>query len=120
MPAVMTAQVQLDDVPEPDAAAARVLAAEARLRALADASIPRMVERGGGCRALDVRVLSREHGVVVAHLYVDVGDAMGANLCDTVAEAVAPAIHELTGGTMGLRILSNLADATAGARAVPG
>jgi hydroxymethylglutaryl-CoA reductase len=110
MPAVMTAQVQLDDVPEPDAAAARVLAAEARLRALADASIPRMVERGGGCRELDVRVLSREHGVVVAHLYVDVGDAMGANLCDTVAEAVAPAIHELTGGTMGLRILSNLAD----------
>lgn len=109
-PAVMTAQVQLDDVPEPDAAAGRVLAAEARLRALGDAAIPRMVERGGGCREVDVRVLSREHGVVVVHVYVDVGDAMGANMCDTVAEAVAPLVHELTGGTMGLRILSNLAD----------
>jgi len=33
---------------------------------------------------------------------------MGANIVDTVAEAVAPALHELLGGTMGLRIMSNL------------
>jgi len=41
-------------------------------------------------------------------VHVDVGDCMGANTVDTVAEAIAPAIHAITGGTMGLRILTNL------------
>lgn len=107
-PSVMTAQVQLDHVPEPHTAAARVDAARPRLLGLGDRAIPRMVARGGGCRDLDTRVLCPDTGVVVVHIYVDVGDAMGANLVDTVAEAVAPAIAELIGGDIGLRILSNL------------
>jgi len=107
-PPVMTAQVQLDDVPDARAAAARLLAAKDRVLAEGDASIPRMVERGGGCRDLDVRVLDEALGVLVAHVYVDVGDAMGANLVDTVAEAVADLIQSITGGEVGLRILSNL------------
>jgi hydroxymethylglutaryl-CoA reductase len=67
-----------------------------------------MTERGFGCRDLDVRVLDRDAGVLVVHLYIDVGDAMGANTVDTVAEAVAPHVHAMTGGTIGLRILTNL------------
>jgi hydroxymethylglutaryl-CoA reductase len=67
-----------------------------------------MVRRGGGCRDLDVRVLDAADGVLVMHLYVDVGDAMGANVVDTVAEAVAPLVHAEIGGEVGLRILSNL------------
>jgi len=35
---------------------------------------------------------------------------MGANLVNTVAEEIAPAIERLTGGKVYLRILSNLAD----------
>ncbi|HLM72090.1 MAG TPA: hydroxymethylglutaryl-CoA reductase, degradative [Polyangiaceae bacterium] len=105
---VMTAQVQLDDVPDARAAAARLLAAKDRVLAAGDASIPRMVERGGGCRDLEARVLDEALGIVVAHIYVDVGDAMGANLVDTVAEAVADLIQSITGGEVGLRILSNL------------
>jgi len=69
---------------------------------------PGMVRRGGGCRDLDVRVLDAAEGVLVVHLYVDVGDAMGANVVDTVAEAVAPLLHAEIGGQIGLRILSNL------------
>lgn len=107
-PPVMTAQVQLDDVPDVEAAAERLTSARARILAAGDASIPRMVARGGGCRDLEVRVLSKELGVLVVHLYVDVGDAMGANLVDTVAEAVAPLVQRIAGGTLGLRILSNL------------
>jgi hydroxymethylglutaryl-CoA reductase len=107
-PPVMTAQVQLDQVEEPERAAERLEAARLQLMRLADASIPRMVARGGGCRDLDVRVLDAGTGMVVVQLYVDVGNAMGANLVDTVAEAVAPAIEELLGGRVGLRILSNL------------
>ncbi len=105
---IMTTQVQFDDVPNARDAKARVEAQRDLIFQIADEAIPGMVERGGGCRDLDVRVLDEEHGVLVVHLYVDVGDAMGANVVDAVAEAVAPRIHELTGGTVGLRILSNL------------
>jgi hydroxymethylglutaryl-CoA reductase len=56
-----------------------------------------------------VRVLDAAAGLVVVHLHVDVGDAMGANIVDTVAEAVAPHLQELIGGRIGLRILTNLA-----------
>jgi hydroxymethylglutaryl-CoA reductase len=105
---IMTTQVQFDDVPNPHEAKARVEAEQSLIFQIADEAIPGMVRRGGGCRDLDVRVLDEDHGVLVVHLYVDVGDAMGANVVDAVAEAVAPRIRELTGGNVGLRILSNL------------
>lgn len=105
---IMTTQVQFDDVPSPQLAKERVEAERERIFRIADEAIPGMVKRGGGCRDMDVRVLDEEHGVLVVHLYVDVGDAMGANVVDAVAEAVAPEIREFTGGTIGLRILSNL------------
>ena len=104
-PAIMTAQVQLDAVHEPAGAAARLAARQAEILALGDRSIPSMVARGGGCRALEARVLD---DMVVVHIHIDVGNAMGANLCDTVAEATAPAIAACVGGRLGLRILTNL------------
>jgi hydroxymethylglutaryl-CoA reductase len=107
-PSVMTAQVQLDDVPDVERAAALLRLERERLFAVGDRSIPKMVERGGGCRDMEVRVLSVEHGVLVVDLFVAVGDAMGANTVDTVAEAVAPVVQSLVHGTIGLRILSNL------------
>jgi hydroxymethylglutaryl-CoA reductase len=67
-----------------------------------------MVKRGGGCVDVDARVLDEATGMVVLHFYVDVGDAMGANLVDTVAEHVAPLVQARIGGRIGLRILSNL------------
>jgi hydroxymethylglutaryl-CoA reductase len=105
---IMTTQVQFDDVPNPHEAKARVESERDLIFQIADDAIPGMVKRGGGCRDMDVRVLHEDDGVLVVHLYVDVGDAMGANVVDAVAEAVAPRIHELTGGNVGLRILSNL------------
>jgi hydroxymethylglutaryl-CoA reductase len=107
-PPVMTAQVQLDDVRDPDGAAARVAARARAILAAGDAAIPRMVARGGGCREVDCRVLDAEAGVVVVGIHVDVGDAMGANLVDAVAEAVAPVVEDAVGGRIGLRILTNL------------
>src|SRR4029077_19579152 len=49
-------------------------------------------------------------GMLVVHLFIDCRDAMGANLVNTIAEAVAPRLAELSRGHVGLRILSNLAD----------
>jgi len=107
-PPVMTAQIQLDDVVDAAGAPARVAAARAEILAAGDAAIPRMVARGGGCRDLDCRVLDAALGVVVVEIHVDVGDAMGANLVDSVAEAAAPLVARVAGGEVGLRILTNL------------
>ena len=47
--------------------------------------------------------------MLIVHILVDCRDAMGANAVNTMAETVAPKIEELTGGTVILRIISNLA-----------
>jgi len=44
---------------------------------------------------------------MIIELMIDVGDAMGANVTNTMCEAVAPLIEKLTGKTTLLRILSN-------------
>ena len=105
---VMTAQVQLDAVPKIEQAISWLESHRAAILAQGNAVIPKMVGRGGGCRSMEVRVLDVEQGLLVVHIYVAVGDAMGANVVDQVAEAVAPIIKDGIGGTVGLRILSNL------------
>jgi hydroxymethylglutaryl-CoA reductase len=109
---VMIGQVQVLDVADPWAARQRLLAAKAELLALANQQDPVLVGLGGGARDLEVRVV--EHSAVgtmlVVHLLHDVRDAMGANAVNTAVEALTPTIERLTGGRVGLRILSNLAD----------
>ena len=108
---VMQAQVQLVDVVDPHAARLRILEAREELLALADAQDPRLAEVGGGVRDLVVRVVdAQDERYVVAHLVVDVRDAMGANAVNTMAEAVADRVAELGGGRAVLRILTNKAD----------
>ena len=78
---------------------------------LANAQDKILVELGGGAKDLEVRILDSPLGkMIVIHLIVDVRDAMGANAVNTMCEALAPEIEELTGGKTRLRILSNLAD----------
>ena len=45
--------------------------------------------------------------MLIVELMIDVGDAMGANVTNTMCEIVAPLIEKLTGGKTLLRILSN-------------
>jgi hydroxymethylglutaryl-CoA reductase len=69
-----------------------------------------LLKVGGGAKDIDARTIHTIKGPnVVVHLHVDVRDAMGANAVNTMAEAVAPLIEEITGGRVYLRILSNLA-----------
>jgi hydroxymethylglutaryl-CoA reductase len=75
---------------------------------LANQAIPGLVSRGGGARGIEVRVLADD--VLVTHVIVDCKDAMGANLVNGVAEAVAGRVAAIAGGRVGLRILSNLCD----------
>ncbi len=105
---IMISQVQLDEVGDPAQAAAQVAAHREELIDLANSIVPNLVRRGGGCRDLETRDLG--DGFFVVHFLVDCRDAMGANLVDTIAEAVAPRVSELARGRLGLRILSNLCD----------
>jgi hydroxymethylglutaryl-CoA reductase len=105
---IMAAQVQLWDVADPEGATTRVMAAREELLAMADAAVPGLTARGGGARDLEARDLG--DGLYVVHVLVDVRDAMGANLVNTVAERLAPTIAALAGGAVGLRILTNLSD----------
>jgi hydroxymethylglutaryl-CoA reductase len=105
---IMAAQVELREVADAAQAQKAIEGARSELMAAVDATLPRLCERGGGCRDIEVRSL-RERRVVV-HLYIDCLDAMGANLVNTAAEAMAGRLAELAAGRVGLRILSNLCD----------
>jgi hydroxymethylglutaryl-CoA reductase len=107
----MIAQIQAVDVDDPYAAKVRILKEADRLKELADEQDPVLVKFGGGCEEVQVRVIDTPRGqMVVTHLVVNVQDAMGGNAVNTMAEALAPEIEEITGGEVQLRILSNLAD----------
>jgi hydroxymethylglutaryl-CoA reductase len=105
---IMIAQVQFDDVPDLARACTRIKQHTGELMSLGNAAVPGLVRRGGGVRGVEARDLGE--GMLVVHLYVDCRDAMGANLVNTVAEAVADRLQVLSGGRTGLRILSNLCD----------
>lgn len=108
MEPVTIGQVELRGVK--DLAKAKRLVARNRKAwtGLLDAQIPSMVARGGGVRAIEARSVGR--GRLVLHLHIDTRDAMGANLTNTLCETLAPIAADALGATVGLRILSNLAD----------
>lgn len=65
-------------------------------------------------RALQVRQIrdsspNRLGSMLLVELFVDTKDAMGANVINTMCEAIAPTIADITGGEVVLKILSNYA-----------
>jgi hydroxymethylglutaryl-CoA reductase len=110
-PPLMISQIQLTDVDDVPGAMHRVLAHKTEILERADRAIPGLVARGGGARDLEVRALGQASDrMMVVHVIIDCRDAMGANLVNTVAEAVADRLAEVAGARVGLRILSNLCD----------
>jgi hydroxymethylglutaryl-CoA reductase len=108
---IMIGQIQTVDVRDPNKAKMDLLSRKDELLAKANEQDPLLVSLGGGAKDLTVRVLSSIKGpMIIAELIVNVGDAMGANAVNTMAEAVAPLVERYTGGRVYLRIISNLAD----------
>ncbi|MHA1636592.1 MAG: hydroxymethylglutaryl-CoA reductase, degradative [Candidatus Thorarchaeota archaeon] len=108
---IMISQIQAINVPSPFSAKVKILEAKEKLLELANKQDPILVKFGGGARDLRVKVIDSSVGpMLITELIVDTRDAMGANAVNTMAEALAPLIEEITGGKVLLRILSNLAD----------
>ena len=109
---LMIGQMQVLDLTDAPAAAAKIMAQKQRLIDLANSTDPIVVSLRGGARDVEVRVLpaSPVGPMLIVHLIYDCRDAMGANMVNTACEALAPLVQEITGGRVNLRILSNLAD----------
>jgi len=107
---VMIGQIQVVGCDDPGAAKASVLENSAELVESCNAVDPILVKFGGGCRDIRARIIETDSGpMVIVHILVDCRDAMGANAVNTMAETIAPKIEGMTGGTVILRIISNLA-----------
>ncbi|MBN2599039.1 MAG: hydroxymethylglutaryl-CoA reductase, degradative [Candidatus Thermoplasmatota archaeon] len=108
---LMIGQLQLLHIDDVVTASQEILNHKKELLTLANAQDKILVDLGGGARDLEVRILDSPLGkMIVTHLVVDVRDAMGANAVNTMCEALAPILEEITGGKVRLKILSNLAD----------
>lgn len=107
----MIAQIQLLGLSDPASARVAILERRAEIEDVCNACDPMLVRLGGGFRDVEVRLIDAPSGImVITHIIVDTGDAMGANAVNTMAERLAPRLGEWTGGRPLLRILSNLAD----------
>jgi hydroxymethylglutaryl-CoA reductase len=107
---VMIGQIQVVKLSNAQDAKDKVLAAKADILKKANDQDPILNQFGGGAKDLGARVIETTMGpMLIVELYVDCRDAMGANAVNTMAEACAPMIEQLTGGHVYLRIISNLA-----------
>lgn len=89
-------------------AAANVIKSSKEILELANSKSATLSKIGRGAKEVSCKEISTESGpMLIVELLIDVGDAMGANITNTMCEAVAPLIEKITGGKTLLRILSN-------------
>ena len=102
----MIGQVALYDVSNKEKASQAITAAKEDLLQLANQAYPSIVKRGGGARDLWTEV---KRDFLICYLSVDPKEAMGANMLNTMLEALVNPLEDLTGGQGLMAILSNLA-----------
>jgi hydroxymethylglutaryl-CoA reductase len=103
---VMQAQVFLENANP--SAEQRITAAESELKRELRGPLASLQRRGGGFRGLKTTRL-KNTGLLQVDLYIDVRDAMGANILNSAAEALQEHLERLTGGRTLMSILSNQA-----------
>jgi hydroxymethylglutaryl-CoA reductase len=100
-------QIQVVNV-DVQSAIPKVIGATNEILDLANSKSETLPKLGKGAKEISCKDLPTNSGhMLIVELTIDVGDAMGANVTNTMCEAVAPMIEKLTGGKTLLRILSN-------------
>ena len=102
----MIGQIALYQVDNADQAIKDVLRKKKELLEQANQAYPSIVARGGGARDL---WLEQKDDFLIFYLSVDTQEAMGANMLNTMLEALTLSLEELTGGKSLMAILSNYA-----------
>lgn len=107
---IMISQIQITNLTDVEQAKKVLLENKKIILKIANDQDPILVKLGGGAYDFELRDINTRKGVMlIIHLLVNVLDAMGANVVNTMAESVTPYIEELCGGKVYLRIVSNLA-----------
>ena len=100
-------QIQVVDI-DVQSAIPKVIAALNEILTLANSKSDTLSKLGKGAKEVSCKDLKTDsRHMLIVELLIDVGDAMGANVTNTMCEAVAPLIQKITGGRTLLRILSN-------------
>lgn len=105
----MIGQVALYQVANLEQAQEKIASKKSELLELANQAYPSIVKRGGGARDLRVEKIKGETDFLVVYLHVDTQEAMGANMLNTMLEALKPVLEELCQGQSLMGILSNYA-----------
>jgi len=106
---LMIGQVQVISVDDMQRAINDLLKHKDEILALAN-SKSSLASRGAGAKDLACKVIDTARGkMLVVELLVDVKDAMGANIVNTMCESIAGMVESITRGKVLLRILSNYA-----------
>ena len=106
---LMIGQVALYQVPDREQACQEILNQKDQLLEIANQAYPSIVKRGGGARELRVEKVSGQTDFLVVYLHVDTQEAMGANMLNTMLEALKPHLESLSCGQSLMGILSNYA-----------
>ena len=100
-------QIQLLDV-DIDSATAKIKNASEEILQLANSKSNTLSKMQKGAKELSCKEIDAPSGkMLIVELLIDVGDAMGANVTNTMCESISPLIETITGGRALLRILSN-------------
>ena len=102
----MIGEIALTDVKDVEMASKHILEDKKTLLQLANEAYPSIVKRGGGARDLWIE---NKGDFLIVYLAVDSKEAMGANMLNTMLEALTEPIQKLSGGQVLMAILSNLA-----------
>jgi hydroxymethylglutaryl-CoA reductase len=111
-PSIMIGQIQILDLIDVWAAGGKIQAEKDALLEKINTPDLTIVKLGGGAKDIETRPFENTDigDMLIVHVLVDVQDAMGANVVNTMCENLAPYLEALTGGRVNLRILSNYAD----------
>jgi hydroxymethylglutaryl-CoA reductase len=100
-------QVQVVNV-DVKSSASKIMKNSEEIIVLANSKSKTLSKMGKGAKTISCKEVITELGsMLVVEILIDVGDAMGANVTNTMCEAVAPLIEKITGGRVILKILSN-------------
>lgn len=105
-PNITIGQIQLLDIKNYKKAEENIINNKEKILAIANSESKTITKLGGGAKDIKIRQLEN---MLIVHLLIDTKDAMGANIVNTMCEAVAPILEDLTGARANLKILSNLA-----------
>jgi len=101
-------QVQVLDITDFSLAISQINNSTNEILELANSKSNTLSKMGKGAKEIFCKELDTKSGkMLILELLIDVGDAMGANVTNTMCEAISPLIEKITGGRTLLRILSN-------------